>query len=442
MAPNSPCVLRMEMTLFLSLETPGLSLPGGNEEFPGGDEALLGGNKLLGDNEELLGINQGSSFYDPSTFRSHFKNIGRAYREQATTLIEIRRLYAETYPQTYAENDGLQNILRLADAALSAAGRAKKGTTTEATEAFARFQEEIKRFGPPSRKGAPGGHQKKLLDPSTALESASKKDIKWTSTLSRVKSAFMPPIPSRNRKRVIFVILESLEERKDQLMIVQEIDNSTTTAEIVWRLSRYPGGRTNSKSITPKIACRRNPHFYLQLPKDATSFDSKFHMDPLNDFSRGDQGEKIYVLMDKSCRLFIDAAKPHIPRIFNNLWKPHQTVILKDVGDILDSEDTVLRNIGKSQDYWYRPSVTDSSQRRVGSEYSDADSDIVKTPFADARALIHAAVRAQGVDLMIRDRSRPLPPADSGWKLLPSPEPSIMVQESENQTTLRQSATC
>ncbi|KAH9024533.1 hypothetical protein EDB84DRAFT_1506622, partial [Lactarius hengduanensis] len=49
--------------------------------------------------------------------------------------------------------------------------------------------------------------------------------------------------------------------------------------------------------------------------------------------------------------------------------------------------------------------------------------------------------RAQGVDLMIRDRSRSLPPADSGWKLLPSPEPSIMVQESENQTTLRQSAT-
>ncbi|KAH8981175.1 hypothetical protein EDB92DRAFT_210158 [Lactarius akahatsu] len=214
-------------------------------------------------------------------------------------------------------------------------------------------------------------------------------------------------------------------------MIIQAIDNSITTAEIVWRFSRYPEKRTNSESITPKIASRRNPHFYLQLPKDAASFDSKFHMDPLNDFSRGDQGEKIHVLVDKSCRLFIDAAKPHIPRIFSNLWKPHQTVILKDVGGILDSEDTVLRNIGKSQDYWYRPSVTDSSQRRVGSEYSDADSDIVKTPFADARALIHAAVRAQGVDLMIRDRSRPLPPADSGWKLLPSPEPSIMVQESE-----------
>lgn len=47
-------------------------------------------------------------FYDPFTFRKYFKNIGRAYREQATTLIEICRLYAEASPQTYTEDDRLQ----------------------------------------------------------------------------------------------------------------------------------------------------------------------------------------------------------------------------------------------------------------------------------------------------------------------------------------------
>ena len=103
--------------------------------------------------------------------------------------------------------------------------------------------------------------------------------------------------------------------------VTEEIDNSTTTAEIVWRFSRYPeksGGR-----ITP----RQNPRFYLQLSKDAASFDSKFHKDPLNDFAHGlRQGDTIYVLLDKSCRLFLDAAKP---RIFGNLWKPDRTVILK-----------------------------------------------------------------------------------------------------------------
>ncbi|KAH9035755.1 hypothetical protein EDB85DRAFT_1942912 [Lactarius pseudohatsudake] len=42
---------------------------------------------------------------------------------------------------------------------------------------------------------------------------------------------------------------------------------------------------------------------------------------------------------------------------------------------------------------------------------------------------------------MIRDQSRPLPPADSGWKPLPSPEPSVRVQVPEDRTTPRRSAT-
>ena len=46
--------------------------------------------------------------YDPSAFRKHFKDIGRAYREQATTLIEMCRLYVDTFPQTYFEDDDLQ----------------------------------------------------------------------------------------------------------------------------------------------------------------------------------------------------------------------------------------------------------------------------------------------------------------------------------------------
>ncbi|KAH8980113.1 hypothetical protein EDB92DRAFT_1901629 [Lactarius akahatsu] len=366
-------------------------------------------------------------FFDPVTFRKHFKNIGRAYREQATTLIEICRLYVDTHSQTYTENDKLQNVLQLADAALSAAGRAGKSTTAEATGAFERVQEEIKQFGPPPpQKGTLGSHRKKLLDPSTALESASKKDEKSTSTISKVKSAFKAPIPSGNTKKVNFVILESPhKERDNQLIIHQEIDNSTTAAEIIWRFSRYPE-RSDDKTtlgITPKAASKQNPHFYLHLSKDPASFDGKFHKDPLKDFAHGlHHGDKIYVLLDKSCRLFLDA---HVPRIFGNLWKPHKTVIMKDIGGILDSEDIVLRNIGTEQDYWHRP-----SQRRGQSGYSGSDSEIVEKPVGDGRALVDAALRSQKVDLMIRDQSRPEPPADSGWKPLPPEDP----------TTPRQSA--
>ncbi|KAH9169943.1 hypothetical protein EDB89DRAFT_1364293 [Lactarius sanguifluus] len=415
-------------------------LLGGNEEPLGGDEEPLGGDDepLGGRWWRTRGIGD-AIFVDPYTFRKHFKNIGRAYQEQATTLIEICRLYAEESPQTYAVNDGLQNIFRLTNTALSAAGRAKKGTTTEATEAFTRLQEEIKLFGPlSSRKDTPGGHREKLSDPSTALKSASKRDKKSTSTLSRVKPVFKAPIPSENIKRVNFVIIESLHKELDnQLIIHQEIYNSTTVAEIVWRFSRFPERSTDriTFGIAPKATSKQNPHFYLRLSKYPASFDSEFHKEPLKDlFHDLRHGDTIYVLLDKSCRLFLDAAKPHIPRIFGNLWKPHKTVILKDVRGILESEDAILRGIGESQDYWYRPSITDSSQRRVQSGYSGVDSDIVNTPFVSARAVIHAAVRAQGVDLMIRDRSRPLPPADSGWKRLPSPEPSVIAQEPEDQT--------
>jgi hypothetical protein len=92
----------------------------------------------------------------------------------------------------------------------------------------------------------------------------------------------------------------------------------------MWRFSRYP--KDHPERITP----RENPHFYLQLAQDATSYDSNFKKQPLNDFAHSlMQEDTIYVLLDKPCRLFLDAAPPHIPRIFGNLWKPHQTVILK-----------------------------------------------------------------------------------------------------------------
>ena len=41
-------------------------------------------------------------------FGKYFKKIGRAYREQAITLIELCNLYVEASLQTYVEDDRLQ----------------------------------------------------------------------------------------------------------------------------------------------------------------------------------------------------------------------------------------------------------------------------------------------------------------------------------------------
>ncbi|KAN0132168.1 hypothetical protein V8E53_009934 [Lactarius tabidus] len=378
-------------------------------------------------------------FYDPRTFRKYFRNVGLAYREQATTLIEICRLYAEASPHTYTEYDHLINIFRLADAALNAAGKAKRGTTDEATDAFLRVQDEITHFcAPPPRKDTSGDfdHRKRLPDPRCAMEAASKKDEKSVSAMIlKVKSTFKAPEPKGLTMKVNFVIRKSPHRHNDQLIVHQEINNPTITSEIMWRFCRYP------KNYPERITLKQNPHFYLQLPLDAASYDNKFKKDPLKDFTHSlKKKDTIYVLLDKSCRLFLDAARPHIPRIFGNLWKPYHTVILKDVFGNLESEDIALRGIGESQDYWYR--IVDPSRPRVE---SSMNSEIVnlKRPIRNVHDLLEVALRSQNIDLMIRDRSRPKPPTDSGWKRLPSQEPSpgAQIEEPEGQTTPTQSNT-
>jgi hypothetical protein len=47
-------------------------------------------------------------------------------------------------------------IFQLADAALSAMGKAKQGTTDEATKAFQHVQDEITQFGAPPPQKASG----------------------------------------------------------------------------------------------------------------------------------------------------------------------------------------------------------------------------------------------------------------------------------------------
>ena len=138
--------------------------------------------------------------------------------------------------------------------------------------------------------------------------------------------------------KVNFVILKSPHGHEDQLIVprecllvlpvsyysrgvIEEINSSTTVSEIIWRFSRYP------KNSPARFTHKQNPHFYLQLPSDAASYDSEFKRTPVKDFTHSLSSEDtIYVLLDKSCRLFLDAAQP---RIFGNLWKPHLTVILK-----------------------------------------------------------------------------------------------------------------
>lgn len=88
-------------------------------------------------------------------------------------------------------------ILRLADAALNAAVKAKKGKTPEATAAFLRLREELPiqfDFHSPRGDTLPGHRQTMLLSPSAALEFAFKKDEYSMSMLSKVNTALKAPV--------------------------------------------------------------------------------------------------------------------------------------------------------------------------------------------------------------------------------------------------------
>ena len=88
----------------------------------------------------------------------------------------------------------LFSILRLADAALSAAGRANNGTTSEAAEAFLRVEEEMRLVGSPLPGHAPGPHRKKLPDLKSAMAAAAKKDEMSTGFIEKVNSRFPTPV--------------------------------------------------------------------------------------------------------------------------------------------------------------------------------------------------------------------------------------------------------
>ena len=133
------------------------------------------------------------------------------------------------------------SIFRLADDALTAAGKAK-GRTPAAEDAFLLVQDEIIQFGsPPPREDTPGDRRKNLPDPSTALKNASMKDNKSIGIVSKIKSAFPTPVsctshsrmfqqllmrnqsPEGPIKSVSFVILKSLHERpRDQVIVYRQ----------------------------------------------------------------------------------------------------------------------------------------------------------------------------------------------------------------------------
>jgi hypothetical protein len=90
--------------------------------------------------------------------------------------------------------------------------------------------------------------------------------------------------------------------------------------------------RKGNEKLT--FTLKDNPHFYHKFPIKASEseFDiwkdgKGFHRDPLTEIGPDlEQNDTVYIIPDKSCRLYLDVAES---RVFGNLWCPQKKVILK-----------------------------------------------------------------------------------------------------------------
>jgi hypothetical protein len=88
--------------------------------------------------------------------------------------------------------------------------------------------------------------------------------------------------------------------------------------------------KKGKEKVTVKLT--ENPHFYLQIPRkqSVSEFDifkdgKGFHREALTHIGP-DQNDIVYIIPDKSCRLYLNVAEP---RVFGNLWCPQKKFILK-----------------------------------------------------------------------------------------------------------------
>ncbi|KAI0287774.1 hypothetical protein BC826DRAFT_738977 [Russula brevipes] len=84
--------------------------------------------------------------FDKLSFIKYMKNIGRAYRKQATELVSICRAFVQAQEQTPDSDSVLRDALKLVDDALQFAADAGKKTSNEVDEKFARAINELSNY--------------------------------------------------------------------------------------------------------------------------------------------------------------------------------------------------------------------------------------------------------------------------------------------------------
>ncbi|KAH9032236.1 hypothetical protein EDB85DRAFT_1259404 [Lactarius pseudohatsudake] len=286
--------------------------------------------------------------FDKLSFLKYMKNIGRAYRKQATELISICRFFVQVGERSVRQDAYLRKVLEFADDALRAAADTKD-KTSEGTDK--KFEGAIIALSAYEQKY----HEKQrdLVQIAERMKSAKKKDKSSSNILYGLfKQRFKEkPEPVEAPTEVVQFLLSGSLPDKDPEVVKQALCRKSNMEEVLWNFSRLKGKQ--------RITLKQNPHFYRGLPSSGSAYSDCFTTYPIYEF--WDTTDEIRVLTDERSRVFLETDKRN--RAFGNFWMPDRAIIFKDVGGKLEGEGIVAKDIQGTPNLWQSRGAYSSGDR-------------------------------------------------------------------------------
>ncbi|KAI0249015.1 hypothetical protein BJV78DRAFT_735311 [Lactifluus subvellereus] len=282
---------------------------------------------------------------DISSFRKHVKYIGRAYQKRSVAMIQLCRLFLEISPGKPDQIDALRSLFETVENALKSAVDAGKERCEATDIAFAAAEEHLDRYAAwyhPEQESVLGDVQDIIEDAAQKDSYIMKTHRRLSTRLGLNKTDTSPP---RSLVKVHFQILDSPTNRREAPIVTCELGPEVQISELLWTFSRMPEDR--------RISLKQNPHFYFSkdLSDRAPAYGDEFRLEPLKDL-RPEKGLVVLVLLDRAGQIFFDYQK--FSKTYGNIWRPSNTIILKDLQGTLEAASRISPRIASEVCIWQR----------------------------------------------------------------------------------------
>ncbi|KAI0291655.1 hypothetical protein B0F90DRAFT_1823678 [Multifurca ochricompacta] len=258
----------------------------------------------------------------------------------------LRRSEYSAQPRIlYTDATILLSLFEIVEHALKSAVDAGKERSEDADNAFATAEEELDQY-------AAWYHPKQqsvLGDVQNIIEDAAQKDSYIMKTHNRLSSRLglskAETSSSNSLVKVRFQILQSPTERQKAPIVTCELAPEVKVSELLWTFSRLPEDQ--------RITLKQNPHFYFgrDLSDKPPAYNDKFRLEPLRDL-RLEKDSLVLILLDRTGQIFLDYRK--FSKTYGNIWKPSNTIILKDLQGTLEAANQVSPKINGEVCIWQR----------------------------------------------------------------------------------------